>query len=86
MEPTPEAASQVSATSSSQQEGPGPQPISNSQKDDIVQQQTAELPADMAQQPNAQGQEGPPRANSPAPAFDAAAYASAAAVRTNSPG
>lgn len=58
-----------------------------SQKDSMVQQQTADIPSDIAQQPGIQGQlsEGA-HSPAPAPAFDAAAYAAAAAVRTSSPG
>lgn len=78
---------QVSGASPSQEDTPAPQPMHKSQKDSMVQQQTAEVPSDVARQ---QGPDGLQRPNSPAPApapaFDSAAYAAAAAVRTSSPG
>ena len=76
---------QISGASPSQEDTPAPQPMHKSQKDSMIQQQTAEVPSDVARQ---QGPDGLQRPNSPAhaPAFDSAAYAAAAAVRTSSPG
>ena len=77
----------MSGASPLYEEASGLQPMHRSQKDSMVQQQTADIPSDIAQQPGIQGQlsEGA-HSPAPAPAFDAAAYAAAAAVRTSSPG